>query len=97
MHATPLQIPTNSILLLKMTDTPDILKKILDRKAEEIANRKQRTTVDLLKEMAGDAETPRGFASALQSKANSKNPAIITEIKKASPSKGVIREHFKPL
>ena len=80
-----------------MTDTPDILKKILDRKAEEVANRKQRTSVDLLKEMASDAENPRGFASALQSKANTKKPAIIAEIKKASPSKGVIRENFKPL
>ncbi len=80
-----------------MTDTPDILKKILDRKAEEIANRKQRTAVDLLKEMAGDAEKPRGFASALKNKANLKKSAIIAEIKKASPSKGVIRENFKPL
>lgn len=80
-----------------MTDTPDILKKILDRKAEEVANRKQRTAVELLKEMAGDAENPRGFASALQNKANSKKLAIIAEIKKASPSKGVIRENFKPL
>jgi len=80
-----------------MTDTPDILKKILDRKAEEIANRKQRTPVDVLKEIASGIENPRGFATALQSKAQSKKPAIIAEIKKASPSKGVIRENFKPI
>ena len=80
-----------------MTDTPDILKKILDRKAEEIAKRKERIAVELLKEMAADAEHPRGFASSLQSKVNTKKPAIIAEIKKASPSKGVIRENFKPL
>jgi len=80
-----------------MTDTPDILKKILDRKAEEIANRKQRTPVDVLKEITSGIENPRGFATALQSKAQSKKPAIIAEIKKASPSKGVIRENFKPI
>jgi len=80
-----------------MTDTPDILKKILDRKAEEIANRKQRTAVDILKEISSGIENPRGFAAALQSKAASKKPAIIAEIKKASPSKGVIRENFKPI
>lgn len=80
-----------------MTDTPDILKKILDRKAEEVASRKQRTPVDVLQEIASGIERPRGFAQALQSKAQSKKPAIIAEIKKASPSKGVIRENFKPL
>lgn len=79
-----------------MTDTPDILKKILDRKAEEVAGRKLRTPVDVLKEIASGIETPRGFASALQRKVQSKKPAIIAEIKKASPSQGVIRENFKP-
>lgn len=80
-----------------MTDTPDILKKILDRKAEEVASRKQRTPVEVLKEIASSVENPRGFAAALQSKAQAKKPAIIAEIKKASPSKGVIRENFKPI
>ncbi len=80
-----------------MTDTPDILKKILDRKAEEIVKRKQRVPIDTLREIASGIEDPRGFSSALQSKAKSKKPAIIAEIKKASPSKGVIRENFKPL
>ena len=80
-----------------MTDTPDILKKILARKAEEVVNRKQRTSLDSLKEIASGMENPRGFAAALQSKAQLKKPAIIAEIKKASPSKGVIRENFKPL
>ncbi len=80
-----------------MTDTPDILKKILARKAEEIASRKQRMPVETLQEIAGDIEAPRGFAAALHSKASTKKPAIIAEIKKASPSKGIIRENFKPL
>ncbi len=80
-----------------MTNTPDILKKILDRKAEEVANRKQRMSITDLQEIASGVEKPRGFASILQSKAQLKKPAIIAEIKKASPSKGVIRENFKPL
>jgi indole-3-glycerol phosphate synthase len=80
-----------------MTDTPDILKKILARKAEEVASRKQRIELDILHDMINGAERPRGFAAALQRQARSKKPAIIAEIKKASPSKGVIRENFKPL
>ncbi len=80
-----------------MTDTPDILKKILDTKANEIARRKQNTTVDMLREIAGGVENPRGFATALQSKVAAKKPAIIAEVKKASPSKGVIRENFDPV
>ncbi|PKM37839.1 MAG: indole-3-glycerol phosphate synthase TrpC [Gammaproteobacteria bacterium HGW-Gammaproteobacteria-10] len=80
-----------------MTDTPDILKKILDTKADEIARRKLNTTVDMLREIAGGVEGPRGFAAALQSKVAGKKPAIIAEVKKASPSKGVIRENFDPV
>lgn len=80
-----------------MTDTPDILKKILTRKAEEVASRKERLPLDMLEEIASGNENPRGFATALQSKVKAKKPAIIAEIKKASPSKGVIREDFKPM
>ncbi len=80
-----------------MTDTPDILKKILDTKADEIARRKLNTTIDMLSEIAGGVESPRGFAAALQSKVAAKKPAIIAEVKKASPSKGVIRENFDPV
>ena len=80
-----------------MTDTPDILKKIVARKAEEVASRKQRLPLSVLEEIASGTETPRGFAKALQAKVEKKKPAIIAEIKKASPSKGVIREDFKPL
>ncbi|CCE21849.1 indole-3-glycerol phosphate synthase TrpC [Methylotuvimicrobium alcaliphilum] len=80
-----------------MTDTPDILKKILDTKADEIARRKLNTTVDMLREIAGGVESPRGFAAALQSKVAGKKTAIIAEVKKASPSKGVIRENFDPV
>ncbi|GFO77110.1 indole-3-glycerol phosphate synthase [Bathymodiolus platifrons methanotrophic gill symbiont] len=82
---------------IPMTDTPDILKKILATKAEEVAKRKQRMSVADLAGIISDTETPRGFALALQDKAASKKPAIIAEVKKASPSKGVIRENVKPV
>ncbi|MGZ4956555.1 MAG: indole-3-glycerol phosphate synthase TrpC [Methylobacter sp.] len=80
-----------------MTDTPDILKKILDKKAEEVARRRLGMTIANLEEIAGGVEGPRGFYNALQSKVLAKKPAIIAEIKKASPSKGVIREDFQPI
>ncbi len=80
-----------------MTDTPDILKKILDTKNQEIAKRKTNMPVSTLQEIAASVEAPRGFYNALQAKASAKKPAIIAEIKKASPSKGVIREDFRPV
>ncbi len=80
-----------------MTDTPDILKKILDKKAEEVARRRLGMSIANLEEIAGGVEGPRGFYNALQSKVLAKKPAIIAEIKKASPSKGVIRENFQPI
>jgi indole-3-glycerol phosphate synthase len=80
-----------------MTDTPDILKTILATKQQEVARRKLATPIELLEEIASGVERPRGFANALQSKIAAKKPAIIAEIKKASPSQGVIRENFQPV
>lgn len=80
-----------------MTDTPDILKKILDKKVEEVARCKERMSIADLEEIAQGVEKPRGFYRALQSKVDAKKPAIIAEIKKASPSQGVIREDFQPI
>ncbi|PKM10442.1 MAG: indole-3-glycerol phosphate synthase TrpC [Gammaproteobacteria bacterium HGW-Gammaproteobacteria-3] len=80
-----------------MTDTADILQKILHTKAEEVALRKQRMPVENLQEFACGVASPRGFYQALQSKASLHKPAIIAEIKKASPSQGVIREDFNPV
>jgi indole-3-glycerol phosphate synthase len=80
-----------------MTDTPDILKKILDTKAEEVSRRKVRTPIVDLESFAESVEKPRGFYQALLGRAMMKKPAIIAEIKKASPSKGVIREDFQPV
>lgn len=75
---------------------PTVLQKILARKAEEIAQLKARTSLAELEAQARAADAPRGFARALQAQVARKQAAIIAEVKKASPSKGVIREHFVP-
>ncbi len=80
-----------------MTNTPDILKKILDKKSEEVAARKQRMSISDLEDIAEGIEKPRGFYSALRDREQHHKPAIIAEVKKASPSKGVIREDFQPV
>ena len=79
------------------TDTPTVLKKILSRKAEEVAQRKLEVGIDQLKKTIETASAPRGFAQALQAKISAGDSAVIAEIKKASPSKGIIREHFDPV
>ncbi len=75
---------------------PTVLEKILARKAEEVAARRAIVTLAELERQAAVADAPRGFANALIEQARSKQPAVIAEIKKASPSKGVIRENFQP-
>jgi indole-3-glycerol phosphate synthase len=79
-----------------MTDTPDILKTILRRKAEEVAERRARLPLPSLKERIGSAGAPRGFLDALKAQLSRGQAAVIAEIKKASPSKGVLREDFDP-
>lgn len=80
-----------------MTDTPDILKKILARKFEEIEERSKLVDLSELTKRAGIADSPRGFVSSLKNRLDSGESAVIAEIKKASPSKGVIRENFDPV
>jgi len=79
------------------SSTPDILKKILQRKHEEIAERSRITSLAQLKMMAQSASAPRGFIDSVATKIKQGKPAIIAEIKKASPSKGVMRENFSPV
>jgi len=79
-----------------MTDAPDILKKILRRKVEEISERSARVSLRQLSQRVLAAESPRGFINALQDRVNAGQAAVIAEIKKASPSKGILRENFEP-
>ncbi len=74
----------------------DILKTILSRKTEEIAERSRRVSLQVLRERAATAESIRNFAGALRAKLSAGLPAVIAEIKKASPSKGLLREDFDP-
>jgi len=80
-----------------MQSTPDILIKILAHKAKEVSARKRKASFKSVKAKAGDCETPRGFVNAIQYCINEGKPAVIAEMKKASPSKGVIREKFNPV
>ncbi|MDH0617813.1 indole-3-glycerol phosphate synthase TrpC [Pseudomonas fulva] len=75
---------------------PTVLEKIIARKFEEVAERSARVSLAELEHLAKAADAPRGFANAMLRQAARKQPAVIAEIKKASPSKGVIREHFVP-
>src|SRR6056300_357973 len=79
-----------------MSDTPDILKKIVARKLEEIDERSANLSIDQLKAKLDDADAPRGFVQSLKDKIAAGQSGVIAEIKKASPSKGVLREHFVP-
>ena len=79
-----------------MSNTPDILKKIITRKQEEIAARKLTVSLDDLQARVADASPVRGFVDAIRNKITAGQSAVIAEIKKASPSKGVLRENFVP-
>jgi indole-3-glycerol phosphate synthase len=72
----------------------DILQTILARKREEIAERKARVPLAELRARLAAAPTARGFAAALRSRTKAGQAAVIAEIKKASPSKGLIRADF---
>jgi indole-3-glycerol phosphate synthase len=77
-------------------NTPTILKKIIDRKWQEIAERKKNTSLADLKIRAAEQSATRGFVEAIENKIAQGKAGVIAEIKKASPSKGVIRENFNP-
>ena len=77
--------------------TPDILKKIVARKHEEISESIKRVPLERMIELSANADSPRGFYNALKIKVDNRESGVIAEIKKASPSKGVLREDFEPV
>lgn len=79
-----------------MTDTPDILKRIIARKVEEIDERNRKLGLRELELRMGDADATRGFIHGLEQKLGAGRAAVIAEIKKASPSRGILREDFDP-
>ena len=81
-----------------MTSTPDILKKIVDQKRQEVNAARAATPLAELRARIADLEDqPRGFERALRDAAGSGWTAIISEVKKGSPSKGIIRADFDPV
>ena len=75
---------------------PTILQNIIARKWEEVAERRAQVSLSDLETLAAAAEPVRGFGDALRRRAAARKPAVIAEVKKASPSKGVLRENFLP-
>ncbi|HEX9812938.1 MAG TPA: indole-3-glycerol phosphate synthase TrpC [Burkholderiales bacterium] len=79
-----------------MSDVPDILRRIVARKNEEIRTRAERLPLKELSRHVESAEAPRDFVGALRAHIGRGRPAVIAELKKASPSKGVLRANFQP-
>ncbi len=76
---------------------PDILKQIVARKREEIDESINRIPMERMIELTKFADKTRGFYNALATKTNNRQSGVIAEIKKASPSKGVLCENFNPV
>ena len=87
---------TNTLMPNTLMNTPDVLKKIAAYKIDEVTALKASTTIEALRDQAAALPAPRGFARAIQAAAKTR-PALICEVKKASPSKGIIREDFDPV
>ncbi|MDJ0654957.1 MAG: indole-3-glycerol phosphate synthase TrpC [Xanthomonadales bacterium] len=81
---------------IAVNDASDVLTRILRRKRDEVTERCADRSLGQLTEMARDTAPCRGFAAAIRRRVAAQQTAVIAEIKKASPSKGVIREDFDP-
>lgn len=75
---------------------PAVLRDILHRKREEVGQRRVSRSLASLESATTEQSAPRGFAQAVQTAAGEPRSAVIAEVKKASPSKGVIRADFDP-
>lgn len=85
---------TNEVKI--MSNTPDILQKILKRKVEEITAAAEKESLADLSKRAEAGLPVRGFIKSIENKIAAGQAGVIAEIKKASPSKGVMRENFMP-
>lgn len=81
---------------MTLDSTPTVLRKICDRKWQEIEERRAIRSLDTIKAMARAEPPARGFSAALRRRKQNAEVAVIAEVKKASPSKGIIRESFDP-
>ena len=79
-----------------MSGTPDILRRIVEVKHQEMVAAKARRSLASVRAEAESRRDVRGFEQALRAKVAQGQAAVIAEIKKASPSKGVLREDFRP-
>ncbi|WP_193166090.1 indole-3-glycerol phosphate synthase TrpC [Microbulbifer hainanensis] len=76
--------------------TPTILKTIVERKWQEVTERQRQCSLQDMRARALDQPPARGFVTAIETRISAGEAAVIAEIKKASPSKGVIRPDFIP-
>ena len=81
---------------MTLDSTPTVLRKICDRKWQEIEERRAIQSLDTIKAMARAESPARGFNAALHRRKQNAEVGVIAEVKKASPSKGIIREAFDP-
>jgi indole-3-glycerol phosphate synthase len=79
-----------------MNAAPDILQRILARKQQEVAERSARRPRQVLAQALDSAPPPRGFVDAMRTRLDAGQAAVIAEIKRASPSKGLLRPDFRP-
>ena len=79
-----------------LDSAPDILKRIVARKAERIEAARRARPESALREALAEADAPRGFVAAIDARLAAGRPAVIAEAKKASPSKGVLRDPYNP-
>ncbi|MEM8844720.1 MAG: indole-3-glycerol phosphate synthase TrpC, partial [Pseudomonadota bacterium] len=81
-----------------MSETrPEILNKILAHKEKEIAEKQQRVPLSQMQEWAKEGDVKRPFEMMLRGAVSANKAAVIAEIKRASPSKGILREDFDPM
>ena len=79
-----------------MRSVSNFLDKILNHKAQEVAQRARRLSLEDLRGRVDAASPPRGFVAAIQNRIRAGGTAVIAEIKKASPSKGLLRADYYP-